>query len=182
MIIGLTGTICAGKGTVAEYLKGKGFECYIYSDILREEAKKRKYSESREDLQKVGNEIRAEYKDGGYLSKLIIKKIQSDKAVADGVRNPDEIRELRKEKNFYLMGIDAPQKLRFQRLTSRKREGDPKTFEDFKDIDDVENKGDSFGQNINECLKMANYIIINDGSLEELKKKVEDILAGLGAS
>ena len=35
MIVGLTGTYAAGKGTVAEYLIGRGFQYYSLSDELR---------------------------------------------------------------------------------------------------------------------------------------------------
>ena len=41
MIIGLTGTMACGKGEVVKHLKNKGFEHYIYSDILKEIAKQR---------------------------------------------------------------------------------------------------------------------------------------------
>jgi dephospho-CoA kinase len=40
-VIGLTGTIASGKGTLAEFLKGKGYSYFSLSDILREEATKR---------------------------------------------------------------------------------------------------------------------------------------------
>ena len=39
MIIGLTGENCAGKGTVADYLKKKGFYYLSLSDVIREELK-----------------------------------------------------------------------------------------------------------------------------------------------
>lgn len=175
MILGLTGTMGSGKGEVVKYLKGKGFEHYVYSDIIREIAKNRRIEETRANLQKLGADIKKESKNKGILSKKLLEKIRTDKAVVDGIRNRDEIRELKK-KNAYIIAITAPQKLRFQRLKKRKRAGDPNTFREFKTLDNLENRGKTKGQEINKCLKMADFIINNNSTLENLKNKTEKIL------
>ena len=74
MIIGLTGTIGSGKGEVVKYLKGKGFEHYVYSDILKEIAKQRNIEPTRANLQKLGSDIKKESKNLGVLSKKLLKK------------------------------------------------------------------------------------------------------------
>ena len=182
MIIGLVGTIAAGKGEVASYLKRKGFEYYTFSDIIREEAKKRSLPQSREGLQHVGNLLRREYDDQGVIAKRLLKKIKSDKAVLDGVRNRIELAELRKAPSFYLIAVDAPQKLRFERLKARKRKGDPVTFEAFKKIDDAENEGASKGQEIRACIREADFTVDNSGTMDELHQKIDRILLKLGTS
>jgi len=178
MIIGLTGTMSAGKGELAKYLKAKGFEYHSYSKILIEEAKKRGIEPTRKNLQKLGNDIKKEKKNLGILSKMILDNIKTDKAIADGVRNPDEIRELRKN-GAVIIAIDAPQKLRFKRLQNRSREGDPKTFEDFKKLDDKENQGVTKGQQINQCINMADYTMMNDKTLDDLRMAIEKILKSI---
>ena len=179
MIIGLTGTMGSGKAEIAKYLTSKGFDYYVYSDILREIAKQRNIDPTRKNLQKLGNDIKKETKNLGILSKKIIQKIKTAKTVVDGVRNIDEIKELKKGGSFYLIGVSAPQRLRYMRIGKRGREGDPKTFREFKRIDNLENRGKTKGQEINKCLSVADFFIVNDGSLEELKKKVEDVLLSL---
>ena len=176
MIIGLTGTICSGKGTVADYLKEKGFQYFSYSGLIREEAKKLGLSDTRESLQQLANDLRKK-KGEGILSINILERKSSDVFIADGIRNTEEVRVLGKEKDFFLIGIDAPQKLRFKRLLTRNRPGDPTTFEEFKRIDETENKGIASGQEINECLKMADFLITNDGTLEAVKDNVDQILS-----
>ncbi len=89
MIIGLTGTMSAGKGEVVKHLKSKGFEHYVYSDILKEIAKQRNIEPTRANLQKLGTDIKKETKNLGILSKKMLKKIKTDKAVVDGIRNVD---------------------------------------------------------------------------------------------
>ncbi|MCK5282979.1 MAG: dephospho-CoA kinase [Nanoarchaeota archaeon] len=181
MIIGLTGTIASGKSEIAKILKDKGFEHHTYSDILREEAKKQNIQPTRENLQRLGNKIKEESKNLGILSKLIIENSKSGNIIADGIRTVDEIKELKKYPHAYVIGIGAPQNLRFERMKSRKRAGDPLTFEQFKEIDDHENKGLTKGQDINNCLKKADFTIINDGSFENLKNNIHKILKKINA-
>lgn len=176
MIIGLTGTIGSGKSEVVKYLKSKGFEHYVYSDILREIAKQRNIEPTRANLQKLGTQIKKESKNLGILSKKLIERAKTDKSVFDGIRNIDEIAELKKMKGSYVIGITAPQKLRFKRLKKRAREGDPKTFNEFKKLDNLENRGKTKGQEINKCLQEVDFKIINNGSQKELHEKIENIL------
>ena len=181
MIIGLTGTMASGKGEVVKYLKNKGFEHYVYSDILKDIAKQRDIEPTRANLQKLGNDIKMESKNLGILSQKMLKKIKTGKAIVDGVRNADEIRELKKRKDVYIIGISASQKLRYNRIRKRNREGDPKTFSEFKRLDNLENRGKNKGQEINKCAKMADFSIINNGALEHLKKKVDGILGAISS-
>lgn len=60
MIIGLTGTLRAGKGVVSDFLKQKGFVYLSLPDELREMAKERKIELTRENLQNLGNQMREE--------------------------------------------------------------------------------------------------------------------------
>lgn len=176
MIIGLTGTMGSGKSEIAKYLKKKGYEYHVFSDVIREEAKKRNLEPTRKNLQKMGNLLRKEHKHYGVLAKKLLKKIKTDKAVVDGVRNSDEIQELRKSHKFILIARNAPQKIRFDRLKKRGRAGDPKTFEDFKNLDDLENLSEGTGQEIYKCIKMADYEINHTGSIKGLHKKIDEIL------
>ena len=176
MIIGLTGTIGSGKSEIVKYLKTKGFEHFVYSDILKEMARLRGMEITRENLQKLGTEIKEKSNNFGILSQKLLSKIKTGKAVVDGIRNADEIKELRKRKEVYIIGFNAPQRERYERLRKRNRDGDPKTFEEFKRLDNLENRGKTKGQEINKCLKMADFLIINNGSLEQLKNNIDKIL------
>ena len=67
--------------------------------------------------------------------------------------------------------------MRFERLKKRSRQGDPKTFEDFKRVDNHENRGKTKGQNINACLKLVDKVIFNNSSMDKLKKEVDKIIS-----
>ena len=166
MIIGLTGKNASGKGEAANYLKSKGFVYYSLSDIIREEATKRGLDHSRDNLIKIGNELRQNFA-LNYLAQQINLKISNHKKifpkenffVVDSIRSPFEAKELMKNKNFTLVGIDAPIETRFRRLLERNRIGDAKTLEDFKLQEERENLKSDTNQQLNETFKLSQEII-----------------------
>ena len=186
MILGITGPLCAGTDTLAEILKKQhGFTFFSYSDILREEAKKRNIELTRKNLQDLGDELR-KAEGRGVLSKRIIEKIElapnADYAIGN-IRNPGEVEELRKKfgKNFILIKIDAPQKIRFQRLSQRRREKDPQTFEEFLKVEERDlgiNQGEH-GQQHAAVFALADKTITNDSTIEELARKVSFLIQNI---
>ena len=185
VIIGVAGTLCSGKGTVAQYLKEKDFEIISLSDILREEARLNNIELTRENLQNLGNTIREKHGNGA-LAILALEKLKAkDKIVIESIRNLGEVEELRKNKNFHLIGIDAPREIRVERLLKRynesERKEDPLTREQIirkMDIDEGKNQTSS-GQQTLECLKSADFFIHNDKGLDFLKSEIYHFLRKL---
>ncbi len=184
LIIGLTGTKACGKGEISEFLKQRDFVYYSLSDIVREETKKRGIENyTIKDLQDVGNDLREKH-GLGVLAKKVIEKIKKDiaenkeKFIVDGIRNPGEIEELRKIPGFKLIAVDALLKKRFEWINKRGRTTDMKKWQDFLKMDarDKGNKELKVGQQVSKCIELADFKIFNDGSIEELHKKVEEIL------
>ena len=187
MIIAVTGPISSGKGKVAEFFRDKGFVHHSFSAEIRQVAKERGIEINRKNLSKLGHDLRLESPSQSILGQRLLDKIKKDihagkrLFVIEGLRDTDEVQLFRKhemenpEMRFILIGVDAPQRVRFKRMKSRGRHGDPQTFVEFKEIDDHELKG-GHGQEVEKCMKMADYVIQNDGSIEELKKKAEVIL------
>lgn len=179
MIIGLTGTLSSGKGVVSEFLGERGFVYLSLSNELRELAKREKIEISRKNLQDLGNAYRARY-GTGFLAELVDQRIKREElknAVVDGIRNPGEVELLRKHKDFFLVSVDAPKEIRFKRMVERNRESDPKTWEDFlrDDNRDLGIGEEKSGQAVEKCMKLADYSITNEGNLEKIKKKIEDL-------
>jgi len=180
MIIGLTGENCAGKGTVADYLKKKGFYYLSLSDVIREELKSEGREITRESLIEKGNSLRAEY-GPGVLATKTAAVVQNDRNyVIDSIRNPAEVAELRKLAGFFLFHVTAPPEVRFDRMRSRDREEDPKTFEAFMKIEKMEAKNaERTKQNIDETVKLADKTVVNDTNLAELYDKTDAALGEL---
>lgn len=177
MLIGLTGRIASGKGEIVEYLKKKGFEYCTISQVIRKESAKINIPITRSSLQDVGNLIRKHEGSGGWI-KRIIKIIDLNKNnIVDGIRNPGEVEELRKTKDFILISVDAPQKIRYRRVLSRGKESDPKEWEDFIKVDERdfgENESEE-GQQVEKCMKLADFHLVNDSTKEEFHRKIEEV-------
>lgn len=178
IIIGIVGLFCAGKDTVADYLISKGFKHYSLADILREICRRKNMYKSRDDLVKAGNQLREKY-GSGYLAKLALnkaKKIQFDKLVISSIRNPGEIKELKKDSYFFLMEVKAPLKIRYQRAKKRSKIDDKVSFEKFKNQEKFERKGSKNQQRLNKVIAMADFKILNNKNIKELKKNIDKIL------
>lgn len=182
MIIGLTGENCSGKGTVAEYLKSKGFYYLSLSDVIREELAAEGKDITRENLIEKGNELRGSFGPAA-LAKKTIEKLEKDRNyVIDSIRNAAEAKEVKAQQNAFLIYVTAPAEVRFERMKARGRENDPQTLEAFKKIEELEMKNEEkTKQSLLEAFEIADRKMINDGSIENLQEKVNHLLAGLSS-
>ena len=127
----------------------------------------------------VGNELRQRY-GANILAERILQKIEDDKHyVIDSIRNPAEVEAFRAAKHFKLIRIEAPQEVRFRRILSRHRESDPRTWEEFIELEKREAEGDETSQNLVKVELMADHTLTNDGSLENLYPKIDELLLRL---
>lgn len=173
-LIGLTGTNGAGKGEVAAFFKNKGYAYYSLSDLIRVELKKKEEESSRDNLIQMGNQLR-EKLGADILARLVMKKIKG-KAVIDSIRNPKEVKYLRKQKNFMLLAVDAPVGLRYERAKKRGRKESASTLQEFMAKEAKEMTNRQKGQQLRNCMKLADFKIENDGSLKNLYQKLEKFL------
>ena len=182
IIIGVVGQIAAGKGILVNYLTEKlDFSSYSLSSIVHAELNKKgikKYT--RQMLQEVGNDLRREYGDE-VLARRILEVIKGQKVdkkiVVEGIRNPAEIKFLKKNPNFILIGVKANRELRFKRLLLRGKEWDPKTYEDFLKIDrrDLGVGQNKSGQQVGKCLSYCDYVLTNNKDVKDFEKKLEKL-------
>lgn len=173
-LIGITGTNGAGKGEVAAYLTKKGYDYFSLSDLIREEMEKKGGEINRNNLIKMGNKLREKF-GADILARRVMKRIKG-KAVIDSIRNPKEVGYLRKHKSFLLLAVDAPVELRFERVRSRGRDESASNLEEFIRMEEEEMTDYKNGQQIGNCMYLADITLINDGSLEDLHKKLEALL------
>lgn len=173
MIIGLTGRNASGKGEVAQYLKDRGFTFYSLSDVLREELKKKKKTVTRINLIWLGNKLRDE-KGPSVLADKIMGRLQDDHHyVIDSFRNPEEVKAFRRTKDFVLVSVEASQKKRFERMLSRNREADARTFDEFVRHENKElHSAEPTKQNLIACAGLADHVVTNNGSIDSLHAKL----------
>jgi len=180
IIIGLTGPIAGGKGLVAEFLRRKGFFYSSTSDRVREEIRERGIETTREILQEIADGLRRKFGPEVLAKRTweIIKSQSNPRVVIDSIRGEAEVDYLKKKPNFYLIGVTAPRRLRYQRVISRQRESDPIKWKECLRIDKIDFKSGQGkeGRNIKACLKKSDFLIVNDGSLEKLKNRVKLVM------
>jgi dCMP deaminase len=180
MIIGVTGKNGSGKTAVAEYLASRGFEYYSLSDEIRREIRDRGLEIARDILIEVGNELRGRF-GPGILAERILRVLESDRNyVVDSIRSPFEVEVLRRRKDFTLLAVEADQKRRFERSRSRGREKAAQTLEQFIEEEARElDSNDPASQQLNETGRQADLVVSNNGTLEELHRRLDELLPPL---
>jgi dephospho-CoA kinase len=178
LVIGLTGPNAAGKGEVAAHLASLGFTVHSLSDVVREEAALRGLPPYRENLIRIGNELRRQ--DGpGVLARRILSRLE-DRAVVDSIRNPSEVEVLREGlPHFVLLGITAPAEVRFRRSRARGRSGDPDSLEAFEAVERKENAAEATAQQLDATFRLADRAVDNSGDLAALHGEVDRLLRQL---
>lgn len=183
-IIGITGTLGAGKGTVVEYLKQHGFEHFSAREFITDEVRRRGIPVSRDTMTPVANDMRA--KNGHDFIAIGLYELASKQggdAVIESLRTPGECKYLKGKGDFVLLAVDADRKLRYQRALSRGSETDDVSFEEFVAHEEREMTSDDPNkQNIAACIKLADYVLINNGTREEFDKQIEDVLNQIKSS
>ncbi len=185
MIIGVVGKIAAGKTTIARFFEEKGF-CRVSCsdpliDLLTHNVSSyswipelpEKVEPTRDRLIEFGKYLKDRYGEDVLIRLAVDKKRDCRNIVIDGVRSEGEINTV-KRLGGRVIYVEASPETRFRRLVKRKASKDRtiKSFNDFKTMDDAEERL----YRTSELKGMADYVIMNEGTLEELKKKVEGII------
>jgi dCMP deaminase len=181
MIIGLTGSYCSGKDTVADHISKKyGYKHFSLSDVIRDMMKEAGIEPIRENLIVFGTKLREE-NGNGVLAKKVLGKTKDDgKYCITSIRHSDEVNELRKRSDFILVNVDAPQDVRFGRMQKRKRPGDPQTLEKFIELEKKECQTSGAGQQLRKTANMADITFINDSNdITTLEATVDKFLEDL---
>ncbi|MDR0363891.1 MAG: AAA family ATPase [Bacteroidales bacterium] len=182
IIIGITGTLGAGKGTIVEYLvEKKGFKHHSVRSFIAKEIEKRNMSVNRDSLTMVANELRAAHSPSYIVDRLYEEALQDGKnAVIESIRTPGEVISLRKKGSFILIAIDADIRLRYERILLRGSETDHISFEEFQSNEQRElSNSDPNMQNLRKCFEMSDIQLSNNETIEVLYQKVEDGLKDL---
>ena len=172
-LIGLTGTNGAGKGEAAAFFTARGYACFSLSDVIREELQARGEAVSRDNLIRTGNELRERY-GPDVLARRTIAKIKGP-AVVDSIRNTHEVAYLRVQPGFILLAIDAPLEVRFARVAARGRDESAADLEAFRNKESQERTGGKTAQQLEACMAAADRLILNDGTIPDLHRKLEEV-------
>lgn len=183
-VIGLVGPFASGCSTVAKKIQEfYDYEVLSLSDELRNLFKKENPNTepNRQKLQDFGDAIRREH-GADYLATLVYDKIEAGKNyVIDSIRNPEEIRFLRRKiSTFFLFGVFADADLRWERA-KEKYNSDRRGFDEDDKRDSSENF--DYGQRVTDSFRNADIVILNNNNIvpgnkydEELNNKIKNYI------
>jgi dephospho-CoA kinase len=181
-LIGITGMLGAGKGTIVKYLiSGRGFHHYSSRAFIIEEIKRRGLPENRDIMAEVANDLRA--KNGpDYIVRELCEQAagRGVNAIVESVRTLGEIETLKKYQDAVLFGVTAEPHVRYERIKKRGSSTDNVDFDTFMANEAREDKNtDPTKGNLSACLKQADYVFDNSTTLEKLYEQVEQVLIKL---
>ena len=164
----------AGKSTIADGLKSKGYDIINMGNTVRAEAKKRNLDPTGSNLGKLMLELR-EKNGPSAIAQLIkpqIDESNSNIVVIDGIRSNEEIQFLKKVGNVKILSIHASTDTRYDFLSKRGRSDDPQNKENFDERDSRE-----LGVGISTSIALADESISNNNmTIEELVNKAISII------
>lgn len=171
MIIGVSGKMRSGKDTVADYIiDNYGFEHLKFSMGIKEVIEKYAYQDNggvkrRKDLQGVGQGLRGILGQNVWVNYTISQLDETKDTVFSDVRQSNEFKALH-ELGGIIIYIETPDDVQRERLISLGEREDKYLKHETEDIPK----------------NMADSKIINDGTLEDLYKKVDEFMSLQGLS
>jgi len=174
-IVGMTG---AGKSEVARVFEGHGFTRIRFGDVTDEEVEKRGLELNEGNERHIRELLRTQHGMSAY-AKLNLPRIDSalerSNVVIDGLYSWEEYTFLKKYygDNFYVVAVWASPETRYGRLAGRSVR--PLTVEEAASRDRAEIENVDKGGPI----AMAHFAIINESTLEKLRKEAERVVSVL---
>ncbi|MCX6776796.1 MAG: hypothetical protein NTY73_02375 [Candidatus Micrarchaeota archaeon] len=178
IVIGVAGMRAAGKSIVNEVAKELGVGSIEMRSIVIEMMKERGIEVTNRSLREFADELR---KKEGYdiVAKMTIKRVKDTGGraiVVNGIRGYEELKRFKEAfgDSFVLIGMFAPQKMRFDRVMKRSLPEDPKSWEEFVWADEKE-----LGWGVADSFAFSDYMVVNAGEKEDARDKVKALMKKL---
>ena len=172
-LVAIVGMCGSGKSIATLFFESKGYSKIYFGGITYEKMKEENIHYTPENDNKMRVKIRNEYGMGAYaiLSLPKIKEqIKKSNVVIDGLYSWDEYKILKDEfPHIKLVAIIVDKEIRYERLKNRINRNysiDESIKRDLNEIEKTAKGGP---------IAYADYFILNNYSLEEYKKKLENI-------
>ena len=178
-IIAFTGMPFSGKTEAVKIANNMNIDVIRMGDIVWEEVKKKGLELNDKNVGFIANQMREEFGQNIWAIKTI-EKIKSNyknsTIIIDGIRNFNEIKTFKRNltNDFTLIAIISTDENRHKRALNRGRKDDSKILNEIKKRDERE-----ISWGIKDAIKLADYIISNNGSIKDLNYKIKEIIKNL---
>lgn len=177
-VVSIVGMAGSGKSEVAKIFENNGFVKVRFGDITDSEIAKKGLELNEESERYIRQQLRKEHGMAAY-AKLSLPRIdsllKSSDVVVDGLYSWEEYTLLKSRygDHFAMIAVWASPKVRYERLS--KRPVRPLTAEEAASRDNAEI------ENINKGgpIVMADFMVVNESSLEALERETKRVLAAL---
>lgn len=176
-IVGMCGT---GKSVASEYLENKGFKKVYFGGITYEKLAEAGIERTALSEKKMREDLRKEYGMGCYaiLSLPKIKEYyKTSNVVIDDLYSWSEYKVLLEEfgSNVILLGVVTDKELRYSRIAVRPGRNYTKEEAIDRDLSELENLEKGLP------IAYADYYILNNGTIDDYKTRLEEILKQIGS-
>lgn len=177
-VVSIVGMAGSGKSEVARVFEENGFIRIRFGDVTDEEVKKRGLELNEKNERYVRELLRQEYGMSAYarlnLPRIDLALKQSD-VVVDGLYSWEEYTLLKNHygDNFFVVAVWASPRTRYARLSQRSNRRltpEEALSRDWSEIENT-NKGGP--------IAIADFTIINESSVEDLRKETRKIISRL---
>lgn len=174
-LVSIVGMAGSGKSVVSRVFEENGFTRIRFGDVTDEEMKKRGLERNEENERRIRELLRREYGMAAYailnLPKIEATLKKSD-VVIDGLYSWEEYLFFKQRfgKSFCTVAVCASPETRYNRLGNRlerRLTAEEAVSRDRSEIENV-NKGGP--------IAMADFILINEGPLDDLKKRTKRVV------
>jgi dephospho-CoA kinase len=187
-LVCITGLCGAGKSQVSDYLvNNKHFQFLRFGQLTLDEVKKRGLPPSEALEREIREELRRKYGMAAYAL-LNLPKIKEllklGNVVGDGLYSFEEYKVLREEfpTALVVVAVYAPPQLRYARISARISGQEDQDIRNRPlSVSDAQKRDIAELENLNKgaTIAMADYTLINTGSLQTLFQDLETLVANI---
>jgi len=178
-VVAVAGMPGSGKSEVVSILTENAHTVSM-GDIVREFTERKGLEMTPENVGNIAVTERELYGMDVWAHRTVerLSDLSVDMVVIDGLRGGSEVDVFRSNwrDDFSLIAVHATPETRYSRMLERKRADDPSAEVDLQERDMRE-----LAWGAKEAIEGADHTLINEGTLEDLRSRVEKLLAELGA-